>query len=128
MSHLSVRKIPGVGKVTERILKEIGIEKCKDILKNVDLLFKYFKEKTVIFLVNSALGIGSIEKSKNDQRKSISTERVFRPLNNRFELEQKLTEICSVLANVKISIFLRKFCFFNDFRTILIKRDLKIQK
>jgi hypothetical protein len=31
MDNLPVRKIPGIGQVMERVLKEIGVQSCKDV-------------------------------------------------------------------------------------------------
>lgn len=103
MSDLGVRKIPGIGKVTERLLHEIGIEKCSDFLRleKLSMLFELFLEKTATSLLQSALGISANRHDLSEaahERKSISTERTFAELSTSPALEQKCVEICESLA------------------------------
>jgi DNA polymerase kappa len=38
MNSMSIRKIPGIGRVTEGVLNELGIFKCSDAIENAPLL------------------------------------------------------------------------------------------
>lgn len=98
MSPLSVRKISGIGRVTERVLNAIGVKICKDIYENQTILYSLFSEKTFKFLLASCLGISSSKTTSNHSRKSISTERTFRTLSTWEELTAKLREIAASLA------------------------------
>ena len=102
MEPLPVRSLPGVGKVTERILIEMGFLTCKDILMNSGKLRFYFNERMSTWLVRSALGIASTDDEQHQDtnsdelsRKSISQERTFHDCDNIGILEKK----CEELAN-----------------------------
>jgi DNA polymerase kappa len=57
MSKLSIRKIPGIGKVNEQILSGMDIKLCPDIIsKSIDILVN-FTSNAFDFLIRSALGI-----------------------------------------------------------------------
>ncbi len=97
MTTLKVRKIPGVGKVLNRILKEVlDIETCGDVLDKRVLIYKLFSTKSVEFLLHASLGLGntSVTSSKITDRKSISCERTFKDCSNIDELYEKLLELC----------------------------------
>jgi DNA polymerase kappa len=36
MNDLPIRKIPGIGNVTEQILNGLGLQKCSDIIEKSD--------------------------------------------------------------------------------------------
>ena len=75
---LSIRKVPGVGKVTERILKEgLGIQTIQDLYdmrEKVTLCMSRSAE----WLLAVAMGIPGADRPKSQPRKSISCERTFR--------------------------------------------------
>ena len=50
MRTLNVRKIPGIGRVTQRILKELGIETGRDALERAALVKLVFKANTYQWL------------------------------------------------------------------------------
>lgn len=93
MHDLSIRKIPGVGRVNERLLESIGlkvrvfitiashvlmhIQTCGDIYTHratISLMDKYFG---LHFLLQTYLGIASnvVEPWQREERKSIGAER-----------------------------------------------------
>jgi nucleotidyltransferase/DNA polymerase involved in DNA repair len=111
MSDLPTRKIPGIGKMTEKILRGLktryspqGISLSKELVSNAGLLSILFSASSYAFFVRSGLGIGSSEAvdiTKEDDkaisRKGISCERTFRSLQGP-PLEEKLKEICENLS------------------------------
>lgn len=97
LAPLSVRKIPGVGKVSEKILNEIGVFTCSDILKHARKLYSFFKPKMVEFFLKSAIGISKTTK-KNSEQKSFSVDRFFRPTSDRDDLNQRCYQVCFILS------------------------------
>ena len=100
---LPVRKMPGVGRVTEHVLRAFGIEKCGDILRHRGLLAVLFSPISMEFFLNCGLGLGSTHHGDGVAegevgRKGISTERTFRPISARSELEAKCRELAENLA------------------------------
>ena len=53
----SVRSLPGVGKVTESLLKELGVETCADVLRERARLRAALGKRVAVWLMCSALGI-----------------------------------------------------------------------
>lgn len=99
VQDLPVRKVPGVGRVTEHVLRAFGIEKCGDMFQHRGLLAALFSPLSMDFFLHCALGLGSTQHGDSVAegevgRKGISTERTFRPISVRSELEAK----CKVLA------------------------------
>ena len=93
LRELSVRKIPGVGPVTEKELDEIGIRTCADILKTNKTLFlkKFGKWGTALY--ERAEGRDDREVQPHWESKQISTEQTFlRDTKNVESLKEKLRE------------------------------------
>eukprot|EP01083_Nonionella_stella_P283281 964031_1 len=99
MEDLPVRKVGGVGKVTERILKELGIATCGELQKRAVEVCRFFKPRTARFLLRASLGIAS-ESSYSSQRsrKSISVDRTFKPIFKQDDLDRKCIELCKLLS------------------------------
>lgn len=94
-----VRKVPGIGKVLEKILNELGVNLCADIFKKKLEISFVFNESSFSFLVRSALGLGSTHHTqKSDDQKTISFSKSFPPTANTKDLENKLNEFCEQLA------------------------------
>ena len=53
ISQLPIRKVPGIGRVTERILQSVGIEKCGDIVCIYSTFFSTGEEANPISAQNS---------------------------------------------------------------------------
>ncbi|KND00532.1 uncharacterized protein SPPG_04842 [Spizellomyces punctatus DAOM BR117] len=91
---LPIRKVPGVGKVNERILKSLGIETCGHLswsrinprLNRMLNFFSWF----VMFASN--------ESCRDSERKSIGVERTFAPMQKSSEMYEKLSELSEYLA------------------------------
>lgn len=101
--QLPVRKVPGVGRVTEHVLKAFGVEKCSDILTHRALLAALFSPISMDFFLHCALGLGATthpERVAEGEvgRKGISCERTFRALSDRADLEAKCKELSEHLA------------------------------
>ncbi|KAJ9057529.1 hypothetical protein DSO57_1021853 [Entomophthora muscae] len=99
MAPLSIRKISGIGRVTERVLNAVGVETCQDAYDKHAILFSLFSEKTFNFVFASCLGISSSHLNSDHVRKSISTERTFSSLSTLEELSAKLKELSQSLAS-----------------------------
>jgi DNA polymerase kappa len=92
MQNLPCRKIPGIGRVTERILSSLGVEKCGDIWTSRVVLHLVLGE--IDWLLNAYLGIHSniVEPAKRGERKSVGREHTFRPTNDVGELKELLQQ------------------------------------
>ncbi|ORY86088.1 hypothetical protein BCR37DRAFT_376616 [Protomyces lactucae-debilis] len=92
MGELPVRKVNGIGKVFERQLNALGIERCRDIYTHRGLLSRLFGEKSFDYLLNVYLGTGSthIRPSADRERKSIGTESTFRSISDSGRLREQL--------------------------------------
>lgn len=101
MHDLSIRKIPGIGRVNERLLESIGIKTCGDIYTHratVYLMDKYFGLQ---FLLRTHLGIASnnVTPVQREERKSIGAERTFSPLGDKEQILKKLEEVATELES-----------------------------
>ncbi|UZJ54632.1 hypothetical protein CBS101457_003952 [Exobasidium rhododendri] len=90
MQELPCRKIPGIGRVTERILSSLGVEKCGDIWTSRVLLHLVLGEMD--WLLNAYLGIHSnvVEPAKRGERKSVGREHTFKSTSDPAELKELL--------------------------------------
>lgn len=117
MSKLPVRAVPGVGKVTEKLLTEIGLKTCGDVIANKGRLRAAFNERMSTWLLRCCLGISNADRDTAAQhgffgekgsnapheegevgRKSISSERTFRDCNDWETLKRKAVELAQGLA------------------------------
>ncbi|KAI0662336.1 hypothetical protein C8Q70DRAFT_1051797 [Cubamyces menziesii] len=99
MHDLSIRKVPGVGRVNERLLESIGIATCGDILQKRAVLFLLDKQFGLEFLLQAYLGIASnvVEPGQREERKSIGAERTFNALSDTSKIYAKLEEVAAEL-------------------------------
>ncbi|TPX71238.1 DNA-directed DNA polymerase [Spizellomyces sp. 'palustris'] len=95
---LPIRKVPGVGKVNERILKSLGIEMCGHLKEHLVLIYKLFSPIMFNFCIRTSLGVGSAEIESESERKSIGVERTFGPMQKSSEMYEKLSELSELLA------------------------------
>jgi len=104
---LKLRKVPGIGKVSEKVLQGIGISTVEGLWDKRAELHLVFKSKTAMFFLRVSLGItscirGSDDDNENDPsasgRKSFSMERTFSDLSSPKDLLKKLSEICQSLS------------------------------
>lgn len=94
---LSVRKIPGVGGVTERKLQELNFLTMADILDRRAEVWFLFGNAFSKFILSSALGIQYSTISR-DERKSISKEETFEATDDLFILMDKVEKMAEKLA------------------------------
>ncbi|TKR82604.1 hypothetical protein L596_016300 [Steinernema carpocapsae] len=99
MKDLPIRKVPGIGGVSEAVLKGLGIEKCGDLYKKRAQIRLLFTENSWSWYLRVALGIdGDFTESNDDaSRKSISVERTFSPSSNIGQLLGTVEELCEEL-------------------------------
>jgi DNA polymerase kappa len=103
LQDLPLRKLPGVGKVTEKILKELlGVSTCGALMVHRGAVWALFSEKSRKSLLMKCLGIG---RSEHDPpapdgvvtRKVISCERSFAAVGAS-GLEDVLIKLCQRLG------------------------------
>lgn len=93
LSPLSIRKIPGIGKKTYRLLGMMGIRTIKDIMDIPPETMERVFGKNGSVIWKRANGIDNTPVKAYTQRKSISTERTF---------EQDTTDVAQ-LQNILVS-------------------------
>ncbi|XP_042412179.1 DNA polymerase kappa-like isoform X1 [Zingiber officinale] len=100
ISSLPIRKVGGIGKVTEQILREVlGISTCTEILQKGALLHALFSHCSTDFFLCVGLGIGGTDAPHQKMRKSISSERTFVATDDESLLFQKLVDLAETLSN-----------------------------
>ena len=67
MEQLEVRKIPGIGRMTELILNNLGIKTCWDLEQKKMEIYIAFSQNTALFLIRSCLGIARCYHASNDE-------------------------------------------------------------
>ncbi|CAI5993794.1 unnamed protein product [Closterium sp. NIES-65] len=107
ISSLPIRKIGGVGKVTERLLRGVlGVKVCADIITHRGALLALFSPISAEFFLQAALGIGGSGDVEEGPRKSISCERTFSPLSAEPAILNKLV---SHTLSSRLSLLSRPF-------------------
>eukprot|EP00262_Sarcandra_glabra_P012622 TRINITY_DN3289_c0_g1_i1.p1 TRINITY_DN3289_c0_g1~~TRINITY_DN3289_c0_g1_i1.p1 ORF type:complete len:693 (-),score=131.96 TRINITY_DN3289_c0_g1_i1:31-2109(-) len=100
ISSLQIRKIGGIGKVTEHVLRDgLGINTCEEMLQQSAFLCALFSQCSSEFFLSVGLGLGKTDTPQLRMRKSISTERTFSATQDEALLFQKLAEIAEALSN-----------------------------
>ncbi|KAL2349542.1 hypothetical protein Fmac_003542 [Flemingia macrophylla] len=93
ISSLPIRKIGGIGKVTEQILKGVfGINTCEQMLEKSSYLCALFSQST------AGLGLGQTDSPQVRFRKSISNERTFSATEDEVLLHKRLAELAEILS------------------------------
>ncbi|XP_044877513.1 DNA polymerase kappa isoform X1 [Mauremys mutica] len=98
IKDLPIRKVPGIGKVTEKMLKALGILTCTELYQQRALLSLLFSETSWHNFLDVSLGLGSTDLEKYGERKSMSTERTFSEINTAEEQYSLCQELCRDLA------------------------------
>ncbi|KAL3350440.1 hypothetical protein AABB24_023083 [Solanum stoloniferum] len=99
ISSLPLRKIGGIGKVTERILKDVfGIATCEEMLQKSSFLCGLFSRSSADFFLSVGLGLGGTNTPQYRMRKSISNERTFSATKDDALLFQKLVDLSEMLS------------------------------
>ncbi|XP_054842201.1 DNA polymerase kappa [Eublepharis macularius] len=97
IKDLPIRKVPGIGKVTEKMLKALGIVTCTDLYQQRALISLLFSETCWRSFLEISLGLGSTHLERDGERKSMSTERTFNEISPA-EQYRLCQELCSDLA------------------------------
>lgn len=87
------------GKVTEQLLRALGVEVCQDAITHRGLLTALLSPIACDFIFSAALGLGATRHAERPpenepHRKGISVERTFRNMSNRGELEAMVSAAC----------------------------------
>ncbi|XP_065595814.1 DNA polymerase kappa isoform X2 [Cyrtonyx montezumae] len=98
VKDLPIRKVPGIGKVTEKMLKALGIVTCSELYQQRALLSLLFSEASWRSFLDISLGLGSTHLEKDGERKSMSTERTFSEINTAEDQYSLCRELCRELA------------------------------
>jgi len=77
MRELPIRKIPGIGRVSERLLDSIGVKTCGDIYKCRGVLLLLDKQFGLHSMLRVHLGIASnvVQPRAREETKSLGSER-----------------------------------------------------
>ncbi|XP_019722549.1 DNA polymerase kappa isoform X2 [Hippocampus comes] len=98
IQNLPVRKVSGIGKVSEKMLNALDISSCAHLGQQMALLSLLFSETAWRHFMQVSLGLGSTYIVRNEERKSMSTERTFKELNRPDEQLSLCRELCEDLA------------------------------
>lgn len=98
VEKLPIRKISGIGKVTEQQLNALGVTTCGGLWEHRAILGLLFSEITFETFLKISLGLGRINLSCDDPRKSMSTERTFKDMWRIDDLKRKCHELCVHLS------------------------------
>ncbi|EPQ29416.1 uncharacterized protein PFL1_03171 [Pseudozyma flocculosa PF-1] len=119
MRDLACRKIPGIGRVNERILESLGVRTCGEIWEHrVDLWLAL--DGKIEWLLKAHLGLGNtiVEPSKREERKSVGREHTFSPTSSRSMLLGLLRESAN-----KVEADLKRLDFRGKTVTLVAKKD-----
>lgn len=94
MDQLPVRKVPGIGRVTERMLQSLGVETCGDVWRLRVKIALVLGDEHLQWLLRYYLGIASsvVEPGKREERKSVGREHTFQPTSDPEKLFELLRE------------------------------------
>ncbi|KAF3850921.1 hypothetical protein F7725_012693 [Dissostichus mawsoni] len=98
IQRLPVRKVSGIGKVSEKMLNALGVSSCSHLGQQMALLSMLFSETAWHHLLEVSLGLGSTHIQRQEERKSMSTERTFKELSKVEEQFSFCKELCEDLA------------------------------
>ncbi|XP_038388456.1 DNA polymerase kappa isoform X3 [Canis lupus familiaris] len=98
IKDLPIRKVSGIGKVTEKMLKALGIITCTELYQQRALLSLLFSETSWHHFLHISLGLGSTHLARDGERKSMSIERTFSEISKAEEQYNLCQELCSELA------------------------------
>lgn len=100
LHKMPVRKIPGIGRVTERWLDAVDVKCVGDIWTHRGKLNLLKEEMHTDWLVRKYLGLGSstVEPAKRENRKSVGCEETFSTIWKEADLFEQLRHIAESLA------------------------------
>jgi DNA polymerase kappa len=98
VQKLPIRKISGIGKVTESMLNALSVTMCRDLYQQRAVLQLLFSQSSSSHFLRVCLGLGSTHVHREYSRKSMSTQRTFAEVSEPSQLQQKCLELCKELA------------------------------
>ncbi|KAL7836601.1 hypothetical protein AOLI_G00278850 [Acnodon oligacanthus] len=98
IQDLPVRKVSGIGKVTEKMLAALDIISCAQLGQQMAILSLLFSETSWHHFLQISLGLGSTHIERDSERKSMSTERTFGEMSDSEEQYSLCRELCHDLA------------------------------
>lgn len=100
LHKMPVRKIPGIGRVTEQWLDALGVKNVADIWTHRGKLNVLREEMHADWLLRKYLGLGSavVEPGKREDRKSVGCEETFSTIWKEKDLFDRLKHIADSLA------------------------------
>ncbi|KAK6179118.1 hypothetical protein SNE40_011548 [Patella caerulea] len=98
IKDLPIRKISGIGKVTEQMLNALNVVSCTDLYEKRALLYHLYSDISFNYFMRICLGIGSTTVERDTERKSMSTERTFRDMSKPADLYEKCFELSEALV------------------------------
>ncbi|KAL3866832.1 hypothetical protein ACJMK2_044093 [Sinanodonta woodiana] len=98
IKDLPIRKISGIGKVSEKMLKAIGIQTCTDLFNQRSLLYHLYSPISFNYFMRISIGMGSTTVERDSERKSISIERTFREMDKPSDMYDLCRELCHALS------------------------------
>ena len=95
LQTLPVRKVSGVGRVSEQTLAALGVEFCADLLEKRGWIAALFSESSLEFFLRVGIGIGRTQHHEpvapgEIGRKGMSCERTFRATHSKPDLLNKV--------------------------------------
>ncbi|KAM3611762.1 uncharacterized protein V6R79_023786 [Siganus canaliculatus] len=96
--NLPVRKVSGIGKVSEKMLNALDISSCLHLGQQMAMLSLLFSETAWHHFMQLSLGLGSTYIQRHEERKSMSTERTFKEMSQTEEQMSLCKELCEDLA------------------------------
>ncbi|KAF7661079.1 hypothetical protein LDENG_00268850 [Lucifuga dentata] len=98
IQNLPIRKVFGIGKVSEKMLNALGIRSCSDLGQQMAMLSLLFSETACNHFLRVSMGLGATYIPRNEERKSMSTERTFKELSQAEKQLSFCKELCEDLA------------------------------
>ncbi|NWX13925.1 POLK polymerase, partial [Aegotheles bennettii] len=99
IKDLPIRKVPGIGKVTEKMLKALGIVTCSELYQQRALLSLLFSESSWRNFLDISLGLGSTHLEKiYTEKKYYLYLRTFSEINTAEDQYSLCRELCRDLA------------------------------
>ena len=100
VAELSIRKVGGIGSVSEQLLNSIGVKTCGDIYRKRAEIKLLFSELSFEFYMSVSQGLGAtaLEAPEERERKSMSCETTFRDTSDREALLATCRDLCRDLA------------------------------
>uniref|UniRef100_W5L2W1 DNA polymerase kappa n=1 Tax=Astyanax mexicanus TaxID=7994 RepID=W5L2W1_ASTMX len=98
IQDLPVRKVSGIGKVTEKMLAALGIVSCAQLAQQMAMLSLLFSDTSWHHFIQISLGLGSTHIERDSERKSMSTERTFAEMSDAEEQYSLCRDLCQDLA------------------------------